>query len=81
MHNTYFLFLQFPFFIGFISLVVIIGIKPAPGDHESNLKKVGAIPSKPKFNNPRIVCLGILWGECAPHGCSSRGSKSCQMAP
>ena len=22
----------------------IIGIKPAPGDHESNLKKVGAIP-------------------------------------
>ena len=30
-------------------LVDIIGIKPAPGDHESNLKKVGAIPSEPNY--------------------------------
>ena len=25
----------------------MIGIKPAPGDHESNFKIVGAIPSEP----------------------------------
>ena len=38
MHKT------FPFFIWFIFLVNIIGIKLAPGDYESNFKKVGAIP-------------------------------------
>jgi hypothetical protein len=27
--------------------VDIIGIKPAPSDHESNFKKVGAIPREP----------------------------------
>ena len=43
MHKTYFFCLQFPFFIWFIPLEDIIGIKPTPGDHESNLKKVGAI--------------------------------------
>ena len=32
------------FFILFISLVDIKEIQPAPGDHESNFKKVGAIP-------------------------------------
>ena len=34
---------NFPFFILFIPLIDIIGIKPAPGNHESNFKKVGAI--------------------------------------
>ena len=29
-------------------LVDIIGIKPAHGDHKSNLKKVSAIPSEPE---------------------------------
>ena len=33
---------NFPFFFWFIPLVDIIGIKPAPDDHESNFKKVGA---------------------------------------
>ena len=37
-------FYNFPFFIRFIPLVDIIGIKPASGDHESNFKKVVAIP-------------------------------------
>ena len=32
-----------PFLIYFIPLANIIGIKPAPGNHKSNLKKVGAI--------------------------------------
>ena len=41
-----FFFLQFPFFIWFIPLVDMIGIKPAPGDHESNFKKVGTKPSE-----------------------------------
>ena len=36
---------NFPFFVCFVPLVDIIGIKPAPDDHESNFKKVGAIPS------------------------------------
>ena len=31
----------------FIPLVDIIGGKSAPGDHESNFKKVIAIPSEP----------------------------------
>ena len=31
-------------FIFLNTLMVIIGIKPAPSDHESNFKKVGAIP-------------------------------------
>ena len=35
---------NFPFFIWFIPLVDILGIKPALGDHESNFKKEGAIP-------------------------------------
>ena len=35
---------NFPFFIWFIHLVYIIGIKPASGDHESNFKKLGVIP-------------------------------------
>ena len=35
---------NFPFFIWFIPLVDIIGIKPAPGDREPNFKKVVAIP-------------------------------------
>ena len=30
--------------IWFIPLVDIVGIKPVPGDHESNFKKMGAIP-------------------------------------
>ena len=34
------IFLNFPFFILFIPLADIIGIKPAPGDHESNFKKM-----------------------------------------
>ena len=34
---------NFPFFIWFIPLVYIIRIKPAPGDHKSNFKKVDAI--------------------------------------
>ena len=29
----------------------IIGIKPAPGDHESKFKKMGAIPS----SDPKII--------------------------
>ena len=37
-------FLQFSFFYLIYSLVDIIGIKPAPGDFESNFEKVGAIP-------------------------------------
>ena len=32
------------FFIWFNTFEVIIGIKPVPGDHESNFKKVGSIP-------------------------------------
>jgi hypothetical protein len=35
---------NFSFFIWFIPFVDIIGTKLAPGDHESNFKKVGAIP-------------------------------------
>jgi hypothetical protein len=43
---------NFPFFIWFIPLVDIIGIKPAPDDHESYFKKVGAIPSEsPSYHN------------------------------
>ena len=48
-----FLSIKINFFLKiFLSLVDIIGIKPAPGDHESNFKKVmqlrvGAIPSEP----------------------------------
>ena len=41
--KLFFFFLQFPFFIWFIPLGDIIVIKPAPGDHESNFKKVSAI--------------------------------------
>jgi hypothetical protein len=37
-------FLKIIFLYLFIPLVDIIGIKSAPGDHESNFKKVGAIP-------------------------------------
>ena len=43
MHKTHF-FLQFPSYMWFIPLVEIIGKKPTPGDHESNIKKVVAIP-------------------------------------
>ena len=42
MHKSFF----FTFFLSlsnFYTLEVIIGIKPAPGDHESNSKKVGSI--------------------------------------
>ena len=37
----------------------IIGIKPHPGDHESNFKKVGAIPSKP-FLTPDLTKTKVL---------------------
>ena len=55
MHKTLLFFYNFPFFILFIQLLDIIGIKPAPGDHESNFKEVGAIPcgyntKRTKFN-------------------------------
>ena len=42
MHKTFFSY-NFPFFMWFIPLLYIIEIKPAPGDHEYNFKKVGAI--------------------------------------
>ena len=44
MHKTKLFSYNLPFVIWFIPLVDIIGIKPAPGDHESNFMKVGAIP-------------------------------------
>ena len=44
MHKTYIFSYNFPFVFWFIALVDIIGIKSTPGDYESNLKKVGAIP-------------------------------------
>ena len=34
---------------------MIIGIKPAPGDHESNFKKVGSIPWEPCYAYNEIV--------------------------
>ena len=42
-----FVYIKLIFFVNnflVYSLVDILGIKPAPGDHESNFKKVGAIP-------------------------------------
>ena len=54
MHKTYYFFFQFPFFISLIPWVNIIGVKHAPGDHESNFKEVGAIPSEPKVLNRKI---------------------------
>ena len=44
-----------------------IGIKPAPGDHESNFKKVGALPSEPvtmnefSLNPEGILLKKSLW--------------------
>ena len=47
MHKNLTFFPKFLFFfISFIPLVDIIGIKPAPCHHESNFKKVGAIPGE-----------------------------------
>ena len=42
MHKTFFLI--FSFFIWFIPLSDIIGIKRVPDDHELNFKKVGVFP-------------------------------------
>ena len=39
-------------------LEVIIGIKPAPGDHESNFKKVGSIPFG--FNTMGTVKIDVV---------------------
>ena len=39
----FYFFLQFSFLYMIYSLVNIIVIKPAPGDHKSNFKKMGAI--------------------------------------
>ena len=35
---------------------VIIGIKPAPGEHESNFQKVGSIPWKPLLGYLNLYC-------------------------
>ena len=43
-HKTDFFFLNSFFFYLSNTMEVIIGIKPAPGDHKSNFKKVGSIP-------------------------------------
>ena len=45
MHKTSLFF--FTFLYVMFPLLDKIGIKPAPGDHESNFKKVGAISSEP----------------------------------
>ena len=45
MHKTSLFSYNLPFFIWYIPLVNIIGIKPTLGDHESKFKKVGAIMS------------------------------------
>ena len=42
--NFFFLTCRFLFFIWYIPLVDMIGIKPAPGDHKWNFKEVSAIP-------------------------------------
>ena len=57
MHKTLLFSYNFSFFIRFIPLVDTIEIiKPAPGDHEYNFKKVGAIPSEPgKTYYPHIL--------------------------
>ena len=42
----------------FIPLVDTIGLTPAPGDHESNLKKVGTIPCGCNTNGTlKCVCV------------------------
>ena len=43
IHKTFFSYILF-FLIQFNTLEVIIGIKPASGNHESFSKKVGSIP-------------------------------------
>ena len=45
----------------FIPLVDIIGIKPAPGDHESNFKKVGAIPCGCNTKRATYQLFFVLW--------------------
>ena len=45
-------------------MVDIIEIKPIPGDHESNFKKVGAIPSEPSNSHFALAITDIksyLW--------------------
>ena len=62
MHKTF--FLQFSFFIIlFISLVDIIGIKAASGDHKSNFKKGGPISSEPNmlfFVYHRVIVFSLF---------------------
>ena len=52
-YKTVFFSYILSFFIYFNTLQVIIGIKPAPGDHESNFKNVGSILFG--FNTLRIL--------------------------
>ena len=51
MHKTPLFSYNSPFFICFIPLVDIIGLKPTPSDYESNFKKEGAIPQVNPFKH------------------------------
>ena len=63
MHKTY-LSLQFYILYQIYSLGGQNRNKPAPGDHKSNFKKVGAIPSEPEQvvgANPPSISLYIYY--------------------
>ena len=53
MHKTWLFSYNFPFFIGYI----LLGIKPAPGDRESNFKKVDAIPRGLQYHVNHDICI------------------------
>ena len=65
MHKTYFFFckirlsLSNSIHIGGHNL--IIGIKPAPGDHKSNLKKASSIPWEPPHTPLFIIYVHITY--------------------
>ena len=58
MHKTFIPYIL-SFYIEFNTLEVVIGIKPAPGDHKSNFKKVGSIPCG--FNSNGTDKLCTIW--------------------
>ena len=71
MHKTQFCFLTFFLPLSNLILKVIIVIKPAPGDHESKIKKVGSTPCE--FNTTILVEFTVNGGQLgilmlfAPH--------------
>ena len=66
MHKTFLFSYNFPFFIWFIPLVYIIGIKPAPGEHESIFKKMGEILCGCNTKWTGFFTLGYLFIYFAP---------------